>query len=312
MWIVIPSTCCPSAPEPGDSISASEWRCRLLERSAMSRSKPMPAKSWLRAWKRGGWIRRLFGRICEPSTARHGVASWISSLADTPVSLSAPPANDSGQMTLAISGLTSPVSSASSAPPLASSKTCQGTCRSGCATCDANWKEWVIALRRRSSERRKSARRIDENASSSWPTPSTANAVQGAGSNRGDGSLDLVSTVAQWATPEVSRATYQRAHGKTYPLLPLQAALWETPRVGGCLIMASPGEVTRKSPSLGAQAEILVNGHPAPRTGKAGGTGLVLNPRFVEMLMDWPIGWTDCGSVETASSDDKQLTPSAA
>lgn len=41
----------------------------------------MPAKSWLRAWKKGGWIKRLCGRIFPASTASRGVESWIASLA---------------------------------------------------------------------------------------------------------------------------------------------------------------------------------------------------------------------------------------
>jgi DNA (cytosine-5)-methyltransferase 1 len=44
----------------------------------------------------------------------------------------------------------------------------------------------------------------------------------------------------------------------------------------------------------------------APRMQKAGGstssTGLALNPLFVEALMGWPIGWTDCASAGTALS----------
>lgn len=33
-----------------------------------------------------------------------------------------------------------------------------------------------------------------------------------------------------------------------------------------------------------------------------------LNPRFVEWLMGWPIGWTDCGRVETGSCRKQQPT----
>ena len=44
----------------------------------------------------------------------------------------------------------------------------------------------------------------------------------------------------------------------------------------------------------------------APRT-KLGGSGCssaprTLNPLFVEALMGWPIGWTDCGSAVTGLS----------
>lgn len=35
----------------------------------------------------------------------------------------------------------------------------------------------------------------------------------------------------------------------------------------------------------------------------------VLNPRFVEWLMGWPIGWTDCDSPATESSPTPQLSP---
>jgi DNA (cytosine-5)-methyltransferase 1 len=39
--------------------------------------------------------------------------------------------------------------------------------------------------------------------------------------------------------------------------------------------------------------------------------GLALNPRFVEALMGWPIGFSDCGSSETESSLTKQPLPGA-
>lgn len=35
-----------------------------------------------------------------------------------------------------------------------------------------------------------------------------------------------------------------------------------------------------------------------------------LNPEWVEWLMGWPIGWTDCAPVETESSHNKQKPPS--
>lgn len=94
MWLTIPSTCCPSAREPEDSISASHWRSRLLERSVGLNGTPMPVRYWLRGWRRAPWIRRLFGLICEPSMADRGVESWIASLRDSRANPSAPLAND--------------------------------------------------------------------------------------------------------------------------------------------------------------------------------------------------------------------------
>lgn len=124
-----------------------------------------------------------------------------------------------------------------------------------------------------------------------WPTPSTANAEQGAGTNRGQGSLDLVSTAAQWSTPQVSRATYQRAHGETYELLPQQAEAWATPsardwRDG----RASDATMDRNSRPLNEQA---VMSWPTPRAslnenrgtrdyGRTGGAALS------EVAATWP------------------------
>jgi len=82
LWIIVPLTFCPCAPVSADSTSASEWRSQILAQSVMSRSKPLRAKSWQRAWRTKPWMKRLFGRICDPLTASHGVAAWISSLQD--------------------------------------------------------------------------------------------------------------------------------------------------------------------------------------------------------------------------------------
>jgi hypothetical protein len=171
MWLIVPSTCSPCAAEQGDSTLASDWRSRLLARSAMSRSKHMPPKSWRAAWKKGGWTRRLFGRIYEPLTAARGVVRWISSLEGTLASLSPSQARVEAQMTLDTCGLTLPAFFVNSTGPAPSLKTCRGTCPSDCEKCDQSWNTWVTALKRRSSERRKSELRTAESESSSWPTP---------------------------------------------------------------------------------------------------------------------------------------------
>lgn len=94
MWIHLPSTCCPSAPEAGGSISASAWRSKLLASSAALSTKRTAAKNWLRKWKRTGWMKRLFGRICEPSMASRGVERWIASLRASPAKDSRSPASE--------------------------------------------------------------------------------------------------------------------------------------------------------------------------------------------------------------------------
>ena len=67
-------------PGTEESTSDCESRCRLLARSVGWRGKLRPAKSWSAACRKGGWIQRLFGQMPRPSTADHGVESWIASL----------------------------------------------------------------------------------------------------------------------------------------------------------------------------------------------------------------------------------------
>ena len=51
---------------------------------------------------------------------------------------------------------------------------------------------------------------------------------------------------------------------------------------------------------------------PTPTAGDASCvTSRVLNPQFVEMLMGFPAGWTDCMPLATPSCPSKPLEPSA-
>lgn len=86
MWILPVSTSWRSAPAVEDSTSASSSRFQMLASSAGLNGTLSPAVSWYKRWKRTPWLRRLYGRICEPSTADSGVALWISSLLATRVS----------------------------------------------------------------------------------------------------------------------------------------------------------------------------------------------------------------------------------
>jgi len=113
MWLYVPCESLPSAPEPGDSTSACEWRSLLLARSCTWNTKLRPASSWSRAWKTAPLIRRLYGLISEPSTADRGVAQWIASWAVSPASPTASPASGSEPPTSVTSGPIQPVLSGS-------------------------------------------------------------------------------------------------------------------------------------------------------------------------------------------------------
>lgn len=157
----------------GGSISASEWRSRLLAQSASLRGRPTAAKSWLRGWKTVSWLTHLFGRIYEPSTASRGAASWIASLAATRASRSPGPGSASGTETSDTCGLISPASSEKSGPSGASSKTSGITYVWALSRSTTTYHKWVTRLRRVCLQRQKSAPRTGENGCSLLPTPTS-------------------------------------------------------------------------------------------------------------------------------------------
>ena len=81
--------------------------------------------------------------------------------------------------------------------------------------------------------------------------------------------------------------------------------MWQTPKdsAGGNV---SRGNDRKAEPLLAGQAEQhSLSFPPAPTTSTLGDKSSKstrrLNPRFVEWLMGWPLGWTDFEPVETAS-----------
>lgn len=119
--------CWLSVPGSAGSNWDSGARARLLASSAALNTKHMPPRSWLRAWKTKAWIRALFGRICEPSTAGLGVASWISWLAATRASRFRWQASGRARTTRAICGPTLPGCWLKPEPRSPFSRTCPAT-----------------------------------------------------------------------------------------------------------------------------------------------------------------------------------------
>lgn len=80
----------------------------------------------------------------------------------------------------------------------------------------------------------------------------------------------------QWPTPTVSDKGSGDYYGNGSPKLSGAVAKWPTPTAHNAKETAAPSEYKRNTPTLAAQA---------------GGS---LNPTWVEWLMAWPLGWTDC------------------
>jgi hypothetical protein len=135
-------------------------------------------------------------------------------------------------------------------------------------------------------------------ASKIWPTPRTCSGKRSSGLNRTE-------MVNAWATPQAHDATQgnpervgrfgTKAGGRN---LTDESVAWATP-------------TTRDWKDGSATADVKTNcllGRQAPRSMKSGNVfPLTLNPLFVEWLMGWPIGWTDCGSAATELSRWLQL-----
>lgn len=306
MWI-LPSTCSPSAPAEEVSISESGWLFQLLERSAMWRSKPTPARSWERAWKRATWMRRLCGRISQTSTAVHGVASWISSLEATRANPSVWQENNAGRVTPGICGPTSGISSATSAGLMSSSRTSPTIYEWDSKRSMLTYDQWVTALRRVCLQRRKSARATNANASSSWPTPVVPEGGRISKSPiRIKRSLPLTSVVHHWAIPRASDGEKGGPHqsfGAGGTPLPSQAVRHLESRDwrSDSSLRTDEEMYGLKGRPLSRQAQTSsISGGPS--SNETLSSRRQLNPAFVEWLMGWPRGWTACVSSATELS----------
>jgi hypothetical protein len=158
-----------------------------------------------------------------------------------------------------------------------------------------------------------------------WPTPmATMNRTSDkakfrrptAGSSRGGPSFGLEDRALTWPTPTCNSSTYQQSHGKDYITLPGAVRLWPTPRAEErnqynsrdgdnyqalslkVLNWATPTSRDWKDGAC-ADSAVATNGllgRQALRTQLAGQSisepSRVLNPRFAEALMAWPINHT--------------------
>lgn len=261
----------------------------------------MPARHWSRVWARAPWLRLLSGAMFQRSTADHGVALRISSLADSPAKTSA--TRESAPVSMGAEagfGLNMLESFPKFDLNLSSLRTSGPSSREGST-------ESSIRLPRSGSMRNgvvsarpTLVRPISANESSSWPTPTatTCGANQGGGAGRvGPIRPSLTTLGKSWATPRASMINVCASDtNRAIQDLPRQASDWATPTSRDWKDGANPSMLVPTKSLLGRQA---------PRSGIDGSSFCecprTLNPRFVEALMGWPEGWS-IASIGSVSS----------
>ena len=164
------------------------------------------------------------------------------------------------------SGASSPASLGKWIPRTCSWKTPPSSQNGDSTACSVTWPACGTMRSGVVWERTTLAPLTDANASGSWPTPKAY-------------SYDQSHTPGLTTLDIRVRGLYRD-----------KARYWPTPMARDWKERGtSPGVQARKSPCLPAAVQIA-----APQAG-----GL-LNPRWVEWLMGWPIGWTSCEPLEMA------------
>ena len=317
MWIHLPYSV--STPVVEDSTSDSEWLFPMLEQFVTWRGMLRPSKSWSRTCKKEGWMKPRSGLIPGPSTASRGVEQWIGSLVASRASRGQSQERSEEPMMNAGSGPTSDASLAKWNPEDCSWRTSQASFWEEYSPYLETWPRTGMTRSGQLFGLPTLVRRTDESDVSSWPTAvaslnSNRTTQRAPSHNDGTHGENLAGEASIWRTPDTALASMyaenrdmRMARGRERATLATQADdAWATPTGRDHKDGANPSENVATNSLLGRQA---------PRTPMPGKESSKqprrLNPRFVEMLMGWPLGWTDFVSSGTASSPSKPPSPSA-
>ena len=262
----------------------------MCEQSLMWRSKPSQSVTWLRRWKTDLLSQHLFGRILKPSLGKCLMEKWTSCQVASLVSHSVQPVEETETKTQGTSFPTSRKEYENVDLPLfswkmlkesyqANSKDKTGQILSThrfCYTSLESWKGWVTKQRLAYSQRVKRVHHINVNESSflvsAMNSPNQALIMSPNSSQEASQEEQLTQQEGEnsnigmnrqglpWGTPTVSQEIRER--GQSY-----QSALRRV----------------KLKKHTGLQAAITLDNQ------KFIGN---LNPRWVEMLMGLPIGWT--------------------
>lgn len=327
-WLYVPGV----AGLNSESVSLSDISERLAASSVQWRGKPQPPQAWSRRWKQGGFIRRLSGLTCEPSTLDRGVEQFISSLRVTPARTT--PSQASAPEPTASASLPprSPALPKSAGLVLSSARTSRGTRTNSSPPSLHHWKGWATALRQEYSARPALATPCDASDCSSWLSPRAEMFEENAGTrarrlaqidpaDRPGPNGSIANQAAGWSSPKASdpeKAGPNMRGSKGDVPLPGQAVNWAAPAAQNHK-GSSEGSIMRQDGKsrediLSYQAEQFFRPPSFPGQPIAGGSTFStdspnsnqpsvkrkLNPIFVEALMRWPTGLSGFERQETA------------
>jgi hypothetical protein len=213
-WLYVPGTSSHCAQESEDSnsesCSPSTAAPKLVEGSVTWRGKPQLLPAWSRRWRAGGFIRLLSGLTCSPSTLDLGVASFISSLRETPARTTASPESGPGRKDSDSLPRKSFELPTSAGLMLSSARTCQGMRTDSLRPSSRHWSGWATALRQEYSVRPRPETPCDASDLSSWPSASDVSSRGGSQSPQkrraGGHAVNLEDVAENWHTPRANDA----------------------------------------------------------------------------------------------------------
>lgn len=237
------------------------------------------SQTWSRRWSKEPWIRVLSTRTFFGSLGTDTEAWWISSAADSHASRSQSLVVAKPPRMKDTSGLTSNQGLLFSTQKFVSLKTSMESLLPDppdttqfSTMSSATWNQWVTEQRQDSSQRRKLAHPTSENDGSSWPTPDVTMRPH-------EGNVRLLRKgVEAGMSKEEADAMLGRDISK--PQGKLQS--WPTPTARDWKDGTNPSDNAPTNGLLGRAA-------PRDPTSQPG----QLSPDWVDMLMGFPIGWTD-------------------
>ena len=299
--------------EPWSSASGLPWDGDTAVWVTSNATPTQQPSSW-RGWKTRSWIRLLSGTISRPSTAQSGVDAWISSLRVSRASLTRPPARDADSRIPAGSGTMLPGSFARYDPSSSSWRTSQA-----CLPLADFQQSSVIwpksgSMRNGSVTARRKRTRPTSGIGCGYSLPTPVAAASATGNRSGSAravwrpSLTKMASSGLWPTPTAGDGN----RGVDRTKARRRARGWNTGETLIDAVHRCPTPTTGASSRYGggqiAQSRWAT---PTAMGGRGPGrqdrdltreVGGRLNPTWVEWLMGWPLGWTDCERSGTVSS----------